>query len=316
MLKHDGSGIGPRIFHLSPTEWTTATILVSACLPQRRRQKYLKYHHLAQQPQAQLGFDDFESVNMVRYLPISDQCLGEIRAEPREDQFLQELSETILVGWPEHKDYTPAMTHPYFSMRDEVTVQDGFQRKLCCNPLEPSRRHEDEDSLIPPWNRSMSAGCTWMRVLKKSIRAGTDPYLTILDYRNTPTQGMTTSPEQRLMSQRAKTLLPTTQNLLLPRTLNLKSERKNCDNASRLKPNITTGQQGAYRASQKVTLLGWSHLSLVTSPGARPKLLQGLTNGCTLLTWTMKQSTTETDSICEPRLNCQLDPAKQSRNQT
>ena len=226
MLKHDGSGIGPRIFHLSPTEWTTATILVSACLPQRRRQKYLKYHHLAQQPQAQLGFDDFESVNMVRYLPISDQCLGEIRAEPREDQFLQELSETILVGWPEHKDYTPAMTHPYFSMRDEVTVQDGFQRKLCCNPLEPSRRHEDEDSLIPPWNRSMSAGCTWMRVLKKSIRAGTDPYLTILDYRNTPTQGMTTSPEQRLMSQRAKTLLPTTQNLLLPRTLNLKSERK------------------------------------------------------------------------------------------
>lgn len=65
-----------------------------------------------------------------------------------------------------------------------------------------------------------------MRVLKKSIRAGTDPYLTILDYRNTPTQGMTTSPEQRLMSRRAKTLLPTTQNLLLPRTLNLKSERK------------------------------------------------------------------------------------------
>lgn len=99
---------------------------MSACLPQRQRQKYLKYHHLAQQPQAQLGFDDFESVNMVRYLPISDQCLGEIRAETRKDQFLQELSETILVGWPEHKDYTPATTHPYFSMRDEVTVQDGL----------------------------------------------------------------------------------------------------------------------------------------------------------------------------------------------
>ena len=64
------------------------------------------------------------------------------------------------------------------------------------------------------------------RILKKSIRAGTDPYLAVLDYKNTPTQGMATSPAQRLMSRRTKTLLPTTQNLLLPRTLNLESEKK------------------------------------------------------------------------------------------
>ena len=37
--------------------------------------------------------DDFESVNMVRYLPISDQRLDEIRAETRKDQCLRELSE-------------------------------------------------------------------------------------------------------------------------------------------------------------------------------------------------------------------------------
>ena len=48
------------------------------------------------------GKDDFESVNMVRYLPISDQRLDEIRAATRKDQSLRELSETILVGWPEH----------------------------------------------------------------------------------------------------------------------------------------------------------------------------------------------------------------------
>lgn len=83
---------------------------------------------------------------------------------------------------------------------------------------------------------------TAKRILKKSIRAGTDPYLTVLDYRNTPSQGMTTSPAKRLMSPRTKTLLPTTQNLLLPRTLNLESERRSCDNASRPKPNITTSQ--------------------------------------------------------------------------
>lgn len=106
--------------------------------------------------------DDFESVNMVRYLLISDQRLDEIRAETRKDQSLRELSETILVGWPEHKDDTAALTHPYFSMRDELTVMRwrGFQRKFRRNPSEPSRRHEDEDSLVPPRNRTMSAACT------------------------------------------------------------------------------------------------------------------------------------------------------------
>ena len=70
--------------------------------------------------------DDFESVNMVRYLPISDQRLDEIRAETRKDQCLRELSDTILVGWPEKKEHAPALTHPDFSMRDELTVQDGL----------------------------------------------------------------------------------------------------------------------------------------------------------------------------------------------
>ena len=67
---------------------------------------------------------------------------------------------------------------------------------------------------------------TAKRILKKSINAGTNPYLVILGYRNTPTEGMTTSPAQRLMSRRTKTLLPTTQSLLLLRTINLEGEKK------------------------------------------------------------------------------------------
>ena len=73
--------------------------------------------------------DDFESVNMVRYLPISDQRLDEIRAETRKDQCLRELSETIFLGWPEKKEHAPAQTRSYFSMRDELTVQDGLAFK-------------------------------------------------------------------------------------------------------------------------------------------------------------------------------------------
>ena len=47
------------------------------------------------------------------------------------------------------------------------------------------------------------------QIMRKCKEAGTGPFLAILDHRNTPTQGLLSSPAQRLMSRRTKTLLPT-----------------------------------------------------------------------------------------------------------
>ena len=44
-----------------------------------------------------------------------------------------------------------------------------------------------------------------------------DPYLTLLDWRNTPTEGLDSSPVQRLMGRRTRTLLPTSTGLLKPK---------------------------------------------------------------------------------------------------
>ena len=52
--------------------------------------------------------------------------------------------------------------------------------------------------------------------MRKSKDACSDPYLAILDHRNTPSQGFLSSPAQRLMSRRTKTLLPTASALLRP----------------------------------------------------------------------------------------------------
>ena len=54
------------------------------------------------------------------------------------------------------------------------------------------------------------------RILKKMLKTGEDPYLAILNLRNTPQQGIDLSPAQRLMGCRTKTLLPTNANLLRP----------------------------------------------------------------------------------------------------
>ena len=51
---------------------------------------------------------------------------------------------------------------------------------------------------------------------KKASEAHPDQWLSFLDYRNTPTEGMDSSPVQRLMSKRTKTLLPVAQHLLEP----------------------------------------------------------------------------------------------------
>ena len=51
--------------------------------------------------------------------------------------------------------------------------------------------------------------------------------MAILDYRNTPTQGMDSSPAQRLMNRRTKTLLPTSRALLQPRVTYPEKDQQN-----------------------------------------------------------------------------------------
>ena len=60
------------------------------------------------------------------------------------------------------------------------------------------------------------------QIMRKCKEAGTDPFLAILDHRNTPTQGLLSSPAQRLMSRRTKTLLPTVSALLRPEVVDAK----------------------------------------------------------------------------------------------
>lgn len=59
-----------------------------------------------------------------------------------------------------------------------------------------------------------SAVKTGEQLLRKACKAGTDPYLANLDYRKTLTLGVGSSPAQRLMSGRTKTLLPSTDQFL------------------------------------------------------------------------------------------------------
>ena len=53
--------------------------------------------------------------------------------------------------------------------------------------------------------------------MAKARQSAGNPWLAFLEFRNTPSQGFATSPAQRLMNRRTKSLLPMSESLLVPR---------------------------------------------------------------------------------------------------
>ena len=315
---------------------------------------------------AKTDFDIFstelESINLAEYLRISDTRLHQIQRLTASDSQLQTLRETIITGWPNAKDLAPLNIREFWTIREELTIQNGIIYKghrvvipkemrkeilgrihsshlgaesclrkardivywphmntdvkeevgkcAVCNEFSDSQQKEPLMSHeIPsrPWSKLGIDICTvskkdylvtvdyysdywevdrlhttttaavvkklkahfsrfgrpdiivsdngpqlvsdefsrfaaeWefahvttspyhsasngkaesavkivKKLIKKAEKDGTDIYKAILDWHNTPTSGMDSSPVQRLMSRRTQTLIPTSEKLLQP----------------------------------------------------------------------------------------------------
>jgi transposase InsO family protein len=64
--------------------------------------------------------------------------------------------------------------------------------------------------------KAESAVKTAKRIMMKALDAKADPYLAMLEHRNTPSEGMSTSPAQRLFGRRTRSTIPTSRKLLEP----------------------------------------------------------------------------------------------------
>jgi len=86
--------------------------------------------------------------------------------------------------------------------------------------------HYTSSSHHPKSNgKAESAVKTAKQLVRKAKEAKSDVYLVFLDFRNTPTQGVGTSPAQRMLGRRTRTLLPTATTLLQPRGV-MQSDRE------------------------------------------------------------------------------------------
>ncbi|XP_064629246.1 uncharacterized protein K02A2.6-like [Lineus longissimus] len=91
-------------------------------------------------------------------------------------------------------------------------------------------KHDITDPYHPQSNGKIeSAVKSAKKILRKALKSKSDPYLAIIDQRNTPSQGLGNSPVQRLHCRRTRTLLPTRSELLKPETVDWKKTKEDIE---------------------------------------------------------------------------------------
>ena len=65
-----------------------------------------------------------EEVDMTKHLAVTKERLADFQQKTRDDAILQQLKQTIQLGWPERREAVPSEICAFYSYRDELRVQD------------------------------------------------------------------------------------------------------------------------------------------------------------------------------------------------
>lgn len=116
------------------------------------------------------------------------------------------------------------------------------------------------------------------KIVKRTRQDGTDLQLAILEWRNTPSQGMQSSPAQRLLSRRTRTLIPVAPKLLYPRVekdvpekINEKKQKykRHYDRTSKPLPPLSYGQNIRVQLNPERRAEPWRPGTITASLGSR-----------------------------------------------
>ncbi|XP_046558199.1 uncharacterized protein LOC124267324 [Haliotis rubra] len=164
-----------------------------------------------------------EEFEVLTVLPMTEQRTEQLQRETAEDQLMQLLSRYIYYGWPEYRKDVHPDAKPYHSFRDELAEYSGIiykGEKIVVPPSLRTEYMEQHKTSSPNYPQSNGLAERAVRsaksLLEKCDMDRTDPYLAILNQRNTPRDPILGSSAQRLMARRTKTQLPMSKTLLEP----------------------------------------------------------------------------------------------------
>lgn len=184
----------------------------SICNTHRRQNQRepLQPHEIPQRPWEKLGADLFEW-NRNDYLILIDYYSGYFEIS----HVSNTKSETIITHFKSQfarhgiPDVLITDNGPQFTS----TQFEEFSKLYQFNHITSSPYHPQSNGMAEKGVQIAKS------LLIKANESGQDPYLALLDYRNTPRDDILGSPVQRLFGRRTKTLLPTTEYLLRPQTV-------------------------------------------------------------------------------------------------
>ena len=71
-------------------------------------------------------YKDIEEIDPAQHVRLSKKGLDSLKAATAQDEILQQLTSTILRGWPDNKRDTPLNIRTYWPYRDELTTHDSI----------------------------------------------------------------------------------------------------------------------------------------------------------------------------------------------
>ena len=173
----------------------------------KQQKEPIRQHEIPNRPWAKVGADLF-TLDANNYLVIVDYFSNYIEID-----YLSSTTSSAVI----HKMKAQFARH---GIPDELVTDNGPQftagdfKKFV---TDWEFHHTTSSPHYPQSNGKVeNAVKTAKSLLKKAKDGRSDPYLSLLAFRNTPSSGFDSSPVQRLMNRRTKTRLPTTAALLKP----------------------------------------------------------------------------------------------------
>ncbi|XP_014669350.1 PREDICTED: uncharacterized protein K02A2.6-like [Priapulus caudatus] len=186
-------------------------------MPKKQQEETLVPHDVPGRPWATVG-TNLCYIDWLNYLVTADYHSNFIEVDYLEDTRAETVFTKLKAQFSRYgiPDSVVSDNGPQFS----CDVFANFSRKWGFEHNTSSLRYPQSNGKVE------NAVKTIKNLIMKSKMAKSYPYLAILDFRNTPTQRVGSSPAQRIFGRRTKTLLPTTAALLNPRGLPHDCERE------------------------------------------------------------------------------------------